>query len=108
MADPTHITPPDALRALVEHDAEAVAAMRAMREQLEVRSGLDEKAIELARLAALVAMTAPAQSFQAHIHRALTAGASAQEVWGTVLAVAPLVGIPSLVATVPSIADALA
>lgn len=108
MSDPTPITPPDALRALVDHDADAVAAMRTMREQLEVRSGLDEKTIELARVAALVAMSAPAQSFDAHIRRAIAAGASADEIWGTVLAVAPLVGVPNLVATVPSIADALA
>lgn len=107
MADPTPITPPDALRALVEHDADAVAAMRTMREQLEARSGLDEKTIELARVATLVGMSAPAQSFHAHVRRAVAAGATADEIWGAVLGVAPLVGVPSLVATVPSIADAL-
>ena len=102
--EPTPIRVPDGLRGL---DPAAIAALRNMREELERIGGLDERAIELARLGALIALGAPAESLTAHVTRALAIGMSADEIWGAVLAVAPLVGVPRLIAAVPAIRAAL-
>ena len=104
MTEPTPIPVPDALRGL---PPEAVDALRELRVALEGLSGLDERSIELARLGALVALGAPADSLGAHVTRALTIGVSAEDVWGSVLAVAPLVGVPRLIGAVPAIRAAL-
>ena len=104
MTEPTPIPVPDALRGL---PPEAVDALRELRVALEGLSGLDERSIELARLGALVALGAPAESLGAHVTRALTIGVSAEDVWGSVLAVAPLVGVPRLIGAVPAIRAAL-
>jgi 4-carboxymuconolactone decarboxylase len=104
VTEPTPIPVPDGLRGL---PPEAIAALRDLRVQLEGLSGLDERSIELARLGALVALGAPAESLGAHVTRALAIGVSAADVWGSVLAVAPLVGVPRLVAAVPAIRAAL-
>lgn len=107
MSEPTPIAAPSALQGLIDHDAGAVAAMTTMREELERRSGLDERTIELARLGVMVALAAPDQSVSAHVLRARAIGVSAEEIWGVVLAVAPLVGVPRIVATAPAITAAL-
>jgi len=102
--EPTPIPVPDGLRGL---PSEAVDALRELRLRLEGLSGLDERSIELTRLGALVALGAPAESIGAHVTRAVAGGVSAEDVWGSVLAVAPLVGVPRLIAAVPAIRDAL-
>ena len=102
--EPTPIPVPDGLRGL---DPAAIAALRDMRVELERLSGLDERAIELARLGALIALGAPADSLEAHVRRARTIGLPDEEVWGTVMAVAPLVGVPRLIGAIPAIRAAL-
>ena len=104
MVEPTPIPVPEGLRGL---PPEAIDALREMRVALEGLSGLDERSIELARLGALVALGAPAESLGAHVTRALAIGVGAEEVWGSVLAVAPLVGVPRLISAVPAIRAAL-
>jgi alkylhydroperoxidase/carboxymuconolactone decarboxylase family protein YurZ len=105
MAEPTPITVPPALAGL---DPDAVAALREARVALERLSGLDERSIELARFGALLALGAPAESIRAHVERARATGMSEGEIWGAVLSVATLVGVPRLVAAVPEIRAALA
>ena len=107
MTEATPIVPPAALQGLTEHDAGAVAALRTMREELERRSGLDERTIELVRLGVMVALAAPEESVAAHVRRARDIGVGPQDVWGVVMAVAPLVGVPKIVATAPAITAAL-
>lgn len=107
MTEPTPITVPPALRGLADHEPTAIAALRDMRVALEQRSGLDERTIELVRLGALVALGAPEESFTAHVKRAQTVGASRDDIWGAVLVVAPLVGVPRLIHAVPAITAAL-
>lgn len=102
--EPTPISVPDALRGL---DPAAVETLRDARVALERLSGLDERSIELARLGALVALGAPAESLAAHVARAREIGIPAGDVWGAVLAVAPLVGVPRLIGAVPAIRSAL-
>lgn len=107
MDQPTPIVAPSALQGLIDHDAAAVAALKNMREELERRSGLDERTIELIRLGVMVAIAAPDESVVAHVHRAREIGVSDDDIWGVVLAVAPLVGVPRIVATAPAITAAL-
>lgn len=102
--EPTPIPVPDALRGL---DPAAIAALRDARVTLERVSGLDERTIELVRIGALVALAAPADSLHAHVTRARAVGIPPDEVWGAVLAVATLVGVPRLIATVPTIRSSL-
>jgi alkylhydroperoxidase/carboxymuconolactone decarboxylase family protein YurZ len=102
--DATPIPVPDGLRGL---PAEAIDALRDARLELERLSGLDERTIELTRIGALVALGAPAESIGAHVTRALAAGIGPDEIWGSVLAVAPLVGVPRLIGAVPAIRAAL-
>lgn len=104
MSEPTPIAVPDGLRGL---DPAAIAALRDLRLELEALSGLDERAIELARLGALVALGAPADSLSAHVARARAIGMPAEEIWGALLAVAPLVGVPRLIGAVPAVRTAL-
>jgi alkylhydroperoxidase/carboxymuconolactone decarboxylase family protein YurZ len=102
--DPTPIPVPDGLRGL---PLEAIDALREVRLELERQSGLDERTIELTRIGALVALGAPEDAIGAHVSRALAAGIAAEEIWGSVLAVAPLVGVPRLIGAVPAIRAAL-
>jgi alkylhydroperoxidase/carboxymuconolactone decarboxylase family protein YurZ len=104
VSEPTPIAVPEGLRGL---DPAAIAVLRDARVELERLSGLDERSIELARLGALVALGAPEDSLAAHVERARAIGLSAKEVWGAVLAVAPLVGVPRLIGAVPAIRAAL-
>jgi len=104
VVEPTPIPVPDGLRGL---PPEAIDALRDVRLRLEGLSGLDERSIELTRLGALVALGAPADSISAHVTRALAGGVGAEEIWGSVLAVAPLVGVPRLISAVPAIRAAL-
>lgn len=108
MDRPTPIVAPVALQGLIDHDPGAVAALRDLREDLERRSGLDERTIELVRLGVMVALAAPDESVGAHVARALTIGVTPSDIWGVVMAVAPLVGVPKIVATAPAITAALA
>ena len=108
MSEPTAIPVPPALEGLAAHSPGVIEVLRDARVQLERRSGLDERTMELVRLGALIALGAPEESYAAHIRRALEAGAGDADVWGAVLVVAPLVGVPRLVDAVPHVRAALA
>ena len=96
--EPTPIAVPDGLRGL---DPAAVAALRDARVELEGLTGLDERTIEL------VGLAAPEESLAAHVARARAVGVPEEEVWGAVLAVATLVGVPRLIGAVPAVRAAL-
>ena len=70
-------------------------------------SELDAKTLALVRLAALVAVGGAQPSYGALVDAAVTAGASADEIVDVVFGVAPVVGLPSLVAAAPNLAMAL-
>ena len=107
MSDPTPIAVPEALRPLVDHAPDTLEALRTMRLDLERLSGLDERSIELVRMGAAVAQRAPRATHVAHVKRALAIGMTKDEIWGAVMAVAPLVGVPALLDAIPSIAAGL-
>jgi alkylhydroperoxidase/carboxymuconolactone decarboxylase family protein YurZ len=76
------------------------------RDTVEV-SRLDQKTHALVRLGAALAIDAAPSSYQATIDMALAAGASIDEVVGTLIAVAPTVGLARVVSAAPELALAL-
>jgi alkylhydroperoxidase/carboxymuconolactone decarboxylase family protein YurZ len=69
--------------------------------------GLDPKACALVRLGALLALDAGCASYQWGVQWALAAGATADEIVGTLMAVAPIIGVTRVVAAAPGFALAL-
>src|SRR5687767_3884378 len=68
---------------------------------------LDWKTLALVRLAALIAVGGAVPSYSAHADAAVGAGASAAEIVDVLVAVAPVVGFPCVVAAAPKLALAL-
>jgi alkylhydroperoxidase/carboxymuconolactone decarboxylase family protein YurZ len=101
-------TTEEILRRLALQDEEIVQDVLAM--SVEGRTGapwMDDQVHALVRLAALVALDAPLVSYQSAVTNALAVGASAREIVGTLIAVAPLVGLPRVATATSSIAGAL-
>lgn len=68
---------------------------------------LDPRTRALAAIGAAVCIDAPTQTFRSLVAAALQTGASAEEVVGCLLAVAPAVGEPKVVSVAPKLALAL-
>ena len=95
------------LRRLVLHDDHLIRSMLAVPPGHVEASGLDPKACALVRLGALVALDAGCVSYQWGVQWALAAGATADEIVGTLMAVAPITGVTRVVAAAPEFALAL-
>jgi alkylhydroperoxidase/carboxymuconolactone decarboxylase family protein YurZ len=72
-----------------------------------VESNLDPNTLILLRLAALVAIDAPALSYLAHVDPSVDAGVTLQQVQDVLVAVAPIVGTPRIVSASAKITEAL-
>ena len=95
------------LRRLALNDERFVDSVLGMgRDTVEV-SQLDQKTHALVRLAASLAMDAAISSYQSTVELALAAGASFDEIVGTLIAVAPTVGLTRAVSAAPELALAL-
>jgi alkylhydroperoxidase/carboxymuconolactone decarboxylase family protein YurZ len=70
-------------------------------------SRLDAKTHALVRLGAALAIDAAPSSYQSAVEPALAAGASIDEIVGTLIAVAPTVGMARVVSAAPELALAL-
>jgi alkylhydroperoxidase/carboxymuconolactone decarboxylase family protein YurZ len=70
-------------------------------------SRLDPKTAALARVGALVAIGAPGVCLEWGTTRALAAGATADEITGVLLAIAPVAGLGRVTGAVPGVAAAL-
>ena len=68
---------------------------------------LDDRTMMLARLAALVAVDAPAASYLGNLGAAAEAGVTQEDVQGVMVAVAPIVGTTHVLSAVGKIADVL-
>lgn len=71
------------------------------------RADLDPRSLMLIRLAALVAIDAPPLSYVANLAMAGDAGLEVDEIQALLIAIAPIVGTPRVVAAVGSIARGL-
>ncbi len=71
------------------------------------RSGLDLNTLMSLRLAALVAVGAPAISYAANLDAAVEGGISLEQAQGVLIAVAPIVGTARVLAAVANIAEGI-
>jgi 4-carboxymuconolactone decarboxylase len=95
------------LRRLALHDDHLIRSMLAIPPGRVEASGLDSKSCALVRLGALLALDAACVSYQWGIQWALAAGATTDEIVGTLMAVAPITGVARVVAAAPEFALAL-
>ena len=97
----------ETLRRLALNDESFVDSVLGMgRDTVEV-SRLDPKTHALVRLAASLAIDAAPSSYQSNAEMALAAGAKIDEIVGTLVAVAPTVGLTRVVSAAPELALAL-
>ena len=78
-----------------------------MRAEWEARSGLDARSYALVKIAALIALDAPPASYVWQVSTALAEGATPEDIIGVLIAIAPQVGGPKLVAAAPELMIAL-
>lgn len=96
----------DRLRKLALRDEALVADLLA-NEPCREASGLDAKTHALVRLSTTLAVDAGQPSYQDAVNRAMAAGATADEIVGTLVAVICLTGVPRAVSAAPRLALAL-
>ena len=70
-------------------------------------SGIDARSHALLRIAALIAVDAAPPSFMSAVQAGLDAGASYDEIVGTLIAVMPIVGVARVVSAAPNLGLAL-
>ena len=97
----------DRLEGLATQEADVVASLLDMQMHNLEASGLDPRTYSLVKIAALVALDAPPASYVAQVGFALAAGVSADEMISVLVAVAPQVGLPRVVAAAPELMLAL-
>jgi 4-carboxymuconolactone decarboxylase len=95
------------LRRLALYDDHLIQSMLATPPGEVEGCGLDPKISALVRLAALMVQDAGFVSYHWGVQWALAAGATADEIVGTLMAVAPITGITRVVAVAPELAQAL-
>ncbi len=97
----------ETLRKLALNDESFVDSVLGMgRDTVEV-SRLDQKTHALVRLGAALAIDAAPSSYQSNVEVALAAGASIDEIVGSLIAVAPTIGLTRVVSAAPELALAL-
>lgn len=97
----------DTLLGLATGDAEVLEAAIGLREAYMEETGLDARCFALVKVAALVALDAPPASYVWQIGNALAEGILPEEILGVLMAVAPQVGGPRVIAAAPEIMLAL-
>src|SRR5919109_4482054 len=95
------------LRSLALNDEGFVDSVLGMGRDTVPASALDPKTHALVRLGAALAIDAAPSSYQPSVEVALAAGASLDEVVGTLIAVAPTVGLARVVSAAPELALAI-
>jgi 4-carboxymuconolactone decarboxylase len=97
----------DVLGALAQGDPDLLAAGLEVRADWKAKSGLDARSYALVKLAALIALDAPPASYVWQVGNALAEGATPEDLVGVLIAIAPQVGGPKLVAAAPELMVAL-
>lgn len=96
-----------ALTALALGQGGALEQASELREQFRQQSGLDPRAFALVKIAALIAQDAPPASYLWQVGEALEAGVTANDILGVMIAIAPQIGVPRVVAAAPELMVAL-
>ena len=97
----------DALGGLALGDPEFLLEGLELRQEWQVKSGLDARSFALVKIAVLIALDAPPASYLWQVANALDAGATPADLLGVLYAVAPQVGGPKVVAAAPELMIAL-
>jgi 4-carboxymuconolactone decarboxylase len=97
----------DLFGSLAQGNPDLLGAGLDLRAQLQASSRLDERSYALVKIAALIAMDAPPASYVWQVANALAEGATPEDILGVLIAVAPQVGGPRIVAAAPEIMIAL-
>lgn len=97
----------DRLLKLALNDERFAESLLGGRDGTAEPSHLDPKTHALVRIGALLAIDAAPSSYQAGVDAALAAGATIDEVVGTIVAVAPTVGLARVVSAAPELALAV-
>ena len=111
MTTPTKVEVNDDTRellgALALGDPDLLAEGLEARANWKGRSGLDGRSYALVKLAALIALDAPPASYLWQVGNALAEGATPEDLVGVLIAIAPQVGGPKLVAAAPELMVAM-
>lgn len=92
---------------MAEEEAPVLAALADITAVSLERSTLNPRELMLSRIAALAAVDAPAASYLLNAGTAMDVGITLEDVQGTLIAVAPIVGTPRIVAAAGNLASAL-
>jgi 4-carboxymuconolactone decarboxylase len=95
------------LSALALGDPDLLAEGLELRAEWKAKSGLDRRAYALVKLAALIALDAPPASYLWQVSNAVDAGVTPEDLIGVLIAIAPQVGGPKVVAAAPELMVAL-
>lgn len=96
------------LQGLAAGDIDVIETLMRMHEGTFEASGLDPATYQLVRIAALTAIDGPPVSWMANLGMAEGLGVTADQVLGTLIAIAPTVGTVRVVSAAGKIARALA
>ena len=107
MTDTAQKTPDTVLDRVAEGDTPVLDTVFAMHLDALERSGLDERAYVLTRLAALVALDAPPVSYGLTMSAAADAGVTVEDAQSVLIAIAPLVGTARITAAAGNIVRAV-
>ena len=88
-------------------DNPVLETLAAMTAESVARCGLDANSLVAARIAALVAADAPAESYLMHVGSAVDAGVTVEQVQDILIAVAPIAGTPRTLDAALKITEAL-
>jgi len=97
----------DQLEGLATQEENVVASLLEMQLHNLEASGLDARTYSLVKIAALIALDAPPASYVAQVAFAHEAGVDSDEILKVLVAVAPQVGLPRVVAAAPELMLAL-
>jgi 4-carboxymuconolactone decarboxylase len=92
------------LRRLALHDERCIESVLAMPIRSSQPSGLHPRTHALVRLGAVVALGAGSVSYQWAVGAALAAGATTDDIVGTLVAVAPISGLARVLSATPEVA----
>ncbi len=92
---------------MAKGDAPVLEALADINAVSVERTDLDPASLILVRLAALVAVDAPASSYLAHVGPAIEVGVTLDQAQDVLVAVAPIVGTPRTLSAAAKIVEAL-
>lgn len=95
------------LRKLAVRDDRYVGALLADEEAAAAESGLEPRVRAFVQIGALVAVDAAPPSYMGVVEEAFAAGATPEDIVGSLVVVLPVVGVPRVVSAAPNLGLAL-